>query len=316
MVSDSTHIATLITRLHALADADTPVLADGLVQLMMSGARWNGFWSGEIIAPAGAHGIKEWRLIERFEFEEQALTWKDCKERHELLSSLQSHVSDISDELFLGPQAGGSAATSIITEVKPGTEEAYFNWELKIQSAQARSPGYEGIFVQPPLPGRPNVWTKLLRFDSPAALNNWFESEERKRLVAEGRAFMESSKLEQLSSAFPGWFPVDNKSGKGPAKYKTAFMVVLGLFPCVMFEVWLFGPLQASWNPTLKTFMNLTLSVSFTTFISIPLCIKWFSWWLLPAEDAPYSVQLKGLAIVLIVLALEVVALWNLIKVN
>jgi hypothetical protein len=313
-MSGSTHIATLITRLHAAADADTPLLAEGLVQLMMSGARCEGFWSGEIIAPAGAHGIKEWRLIERFEFEEQALSWKNCKERHDLLSVLKGHVSEISDELFLGPEAGGSAATSIITEVKPGTEEAYFDWEIKIQSAQAKSPGYQGIFVQPPVPGRPNIWTKLLRFDSTASLNDWFTSEERNRLVAEGRAFMASSKLEQLSSAFPGWFPIDKKSGKGPAKYKTAFMVVLGLFPCVMLEVWLFGPMQATWNPTLKTFMNLTLSVSFTTFVSIPLCVKWFSWWLIPDEDAPYSVHFKGLAIVLFILALEVAFLWNLIR--
>lgn len=313
-VTSSTPIATLITRLHAGADADAPLLADGLVQLMMSGARCKGFWSGEIIAPAGSHGIKEWRLIERFELEQQALSWKDCKDRHELLAELRRHVSDISDELFLGPEAGGSAATSIITEVKPGTEQAYFDWERKIQSAQARTPGYQGIFVQPPVPGRPNVWTKLLRFDSPAALTGWFESEERKRLVAEGRAYMESSKLEQLSSAFPGWFPLDSKSGRGPAKYKTAFMVVLGLFPCVVLQLWQFGPMQASWNPVFKTLMNLAVSVSFTTFVSIPLCVKWFSWWLIPAEGAPPSVHIKGLAIVLIILGLEVLVLWSLIK--
>lgn len=310
-----TTLATLITRLQGTSDAEVSILADGLVQLLMSGARFPGFWSGEIIAPKNKLGGKEWRLIQRFDIDEQANNWRDSKVRQKLLESLDDHTEgDPAHELVIGPENGGGVATAIITEVKPELQEDYFAWECKIQSAQAKYPGYEGIYLQPPLPTRPGQWTTLLRFDSPASLERWFESEERRKLVEEAEQFVESTKFQKMTGSFPGWFPVDKNTGKGPPNWKAALLVLLGLFPIVMFEIWLLSPMETTWNSSVKTFFNLMISVSFTSFVSMPLCVKWFDWWLLPQKDAPSSTNSKGVLIVTVLLLLQVVLLWNLLK--
>lgn len=308
-------LATLITRLEATSDAEVGVLADGIVQLLMSGARFPGFWSGEIIAPKNRLGSKEWRLIQRFDADDQATSWKDSEIRKHLLKELDKHTTgDAADELVVGPENGGGVATAIITDVKPETQDEYFAWEIKIKSAQAKYPGYEGIYLQPPLPGRPGQWTTLLRFDSPASLEKWFESEERRTLVEEAEKMVESTRFQRMTGSFPGWFPVDKETGKGPPNWKAALLVMLGLFPIVMLEIWLLSPMETTWNSSVRTFINLMISVSFTSFVSMPLCVKWFDWWLLPPKDAPASGNLRGIVIVTVLLIVQVLLLWNLLK--
>ncbi|MBX9670148.1 MAG: hypothetical protein K2X93_21285, partial [Candidatus Obscuribacterales bacterium] len=303
-------IATLVTRMDARPDVELPILADALVRLLMSGARSSGFWSGEMVAPAaGAAGSTQWRLIQRFDSKEQAVAWKESPQRAELLRELMSHTDGhlpgVSDELMDSGASEGSVATAIITEVKAETQEEYFAWECKIQTAQAQFPGYHGIYVEPPLPDRPGQWTTLLRFESPVAIENWFASPQRQTLVAEGRKFVKGTKFQQMTSSFPGWFPVDQLTGKGPPNWKSALLVMLGLYPIVMLEIFVLSPFEVTWNSALKTFINLTLSVAFTTWVSMPLFIKKFGWWLLPPDNAPPSIHVRGTLIVSAILLVE-----------
>ena len=57
---------------------------------------------------------------------------------------------------------------------------------------------------------------------------------ERKALLSETREFIESEELMRLATAFPGWVPIDPLTGEGPPNWKTAMLVLLGLFPIVM----------------------------------------------------------------------------------
>ncbi len=312
-------IATLVTRIHARPDVELSRFADALVQLMMTGARFAGFWSGEMIAPAssGSAESSEWRLIQRFDTMEWAVAWKESPQRKTLLSELASYSNgqeqSLQDELLDG-RSEGSVATAIITDVKRETQEEYFAWQYKIQSAQAQYPGYHGVYLEPPIPGRPGKWTTLLRFESPESLEKWFASPERLALVAEGEALVKETKFQQLTSSFPGWFPVDRLTGKGPPNWKSALLVLLGLYPIVMLEIYFLTPYETTWNSAFRTFINLTLSVAFTTWVSMPIFVKQFGWWLLPDEDAPSSLHVRGLLIVTAILLLEMALLWNLLK--
>lgn len=271
-----------------------------------------------MIAPSQTGKAHLWLLIQRFNNEDQAHSWKTSRQRKELLEALLEHTGEdypgVTDEMASAKDAQGSVATAIITDVKPDTQEDYFNWECKIQSAQAKYPGYQGIYLQPPVPGRPGKWTTLLRFDSPDSLESWFESEERKALLAEAEKFISSTQFQKMSNSFPGWFPVDQLTGKGPANWKSAMLVMLGLYPIVMIEIWMLSSAENTWNAALRTFLNLVISVSFTTWVSMPLFVKQFGWWLLPAEDSPPSVHVKGFAIVSALLLSEVILLWNLLN--
>lgn len=313
-------IATLVTRMHARPDVDLPRLADALVHLLMAGARFSGFWSGEMMSPASTGSLDsgEWRLIQRFNSMEQALAWKNSPKRTDLLGVLAAYSNgqtpSVTDELIDSGRSEGSVATAIVTDVKPETQEEYFAWECKIQSAQAQFPGYHGIYLEPPIPGRPGKWTTLLRFESPESLEKWFASPERQAIIAEGQKFVNETKFQQMTSSFPGWFPVDKLTGKGPPNWKSALLVMLGLYPIVMLEIFFLTPYQTTWNSAFRTFLNLMLSVAFTTWVSMPVFVKQFGWWLLPDEDAPSSVHIRGLLIVTAILLLEMALLWNLLQ--
>jgi antibiotic biosynthesis monooxygenase (ABM) superfamily enzyme len=247
-VSEKTKVAdvtTLITRFRAPPNVEPSAFVNGLVELLMAGARFHGFWSGEMMPPAstGSTDSREWRLIQRFSTDDHTVTWRNSGERKLLLDSIASLTNgdapEFSDEICRGAESGG-VTTAIITDVRPETQDDYFAWECAIQSAQAKFPGYYGNYLQPPVPGRPGKWTTLLKFESPESLEKWFESDERKKLLAQADKFVSSTQFQQMTSSFPGWFPVDQLTGKGPPNWKTAMLVLLGLFPTVIVAFWVF----------------------------------------------------------------------------
>jgi hypothetical protein len=66
-------------------------------------------------------------------------------------------------------------------------------------------------------------------------------------------------------------------------------------------------------HASLATFIGNSLSVAATSFITMPLFVHWFGWWLFPPEAASFSVTCKGVTILIFFFALEVAALWQLL---
>jgi len=213
-----------------------------------------------------------------------------------------------------GLQPAGDVTEVIFSRIKPGMEDAYREWTTRIEAAQARYPGYRGMFLQPP-DEKGGMWTTIIRFKSAPQLEAWMNALERKSLLQESKAFIDHEQLTRLATAFPGWVPVDPITGKGPPNWKTAMLVLLGLFPVVMLELRFLSPqltalgLQASF----ATFIGNALSVAATSFITMPLFVRWFGWWLFPVDASTWLVTSKGVAILIVLFALEVAALWQLL---
>ena len=209
----------------------------------------------------------------------------------------------ILDEISMSADAN-DCATMIVTDVKPGMEDEYFAWETKIQTAQAQFTGYRGAYMQPPVPGKQGQWATLLRFNSPEELEVWFRSNERQSLLSEGQKFVKATHYKKVENAFPGWFPSNATTGEGPPNWKSAMLVLIGLFPIVMLEIRFLSPLLTALNPVVASVFNMALSVSGTTFVTMPLYIKMFSWWLFPTEPST-KVEVLGTLAVLGILGLE-----------
>jgi antibiotic biosynthesis monooxygenase (ABM) superfamily enzyme len=210
-----------------------------------------------------------------------------------------------------GPDGG--VVEVIVTKVKPGKEEAYRLWETKIQQAQSKFPGYQGSYVQPPIAGELG-WTTLMRFDNAEQLDRWLKSPERAALLREVEPLIDYAHLQRMESSFPGWFPTDPKTGQGPPNWKAAMLVLLGLFPIVMLETRFLSPRLASLNFSLAMFIGNTISVALTTWLTMPLFIKAFGWWLFPKPEASkISVNIAGTAVIFVLFAIEVAVLWNLL---
>lgn len=309
-------VTSLITNIRITAEIDLAPFASWLVTLMLAGARSPGFWSGEIIPPKKELDPGLWVLVQRFHTAEQAQSWRHSPQRKHLLAELEGiphgATVQVSDETS-GEDSVGSVAAAIETQLKPAMESEFWQWEQKIQSTQAVFPGYRGSYLQPPCPGRDGHWASILRFDSPEELEQWFNSDERKKLLVEADRFVQSKQITVLDSSFPGWFPIDTTTGEHPAVWKTALLVLIALYPVLMLQRKFLVPHLIGMPVAGAVALTTIMSVFLTTWLEVPILIKVFSWWLLPGKQNRMRKNVTGGLIASAIFAAEVAMLWHLL---
>ena len=304
----STSTAILLAKFQLRPDAENR-FAEWQARALTHAAGFEGFLNSEI-TPSG-QGLA-WNVLLRFADSARLEAWRKSETWHGLLEDaapLLAEKSSIEVEVKEG-EGGSGVVEVIITQVKPGKEAAYREWETRIQQAQSKFPGYRGSYVQPPITGELG-WTTLMRFDTAKQLDTWLKSPERAALVKEAESLVDYAHLQRMGTSFPGWFPTDPKTGKGPPNWKAGMLVLLGLFPIVMFETRF---LKLPVNPSLGMFIGNSISVAMTTYLTMPLFIKVLHWWLFPKSDAPkVAVNAAGTALVFLLYAISVAALWHLL---
>jgi uncharacterized protein len=309
--ASSTNTATLVAKFQLRSDAEN-AFAEWQARALTRAAGFEGFLNSEI-TPSG-QGLA-WNVLLRFADSKHLDAWRKSETWQSLLADatpLLAEKSSIEVQVKESESDDGVVEV-IITQVKPGREAAYRDWETRIQQAQSKFPGYRGSYVQPPVAGELG-WTTLMRFDTAKQLDTWLKSPERAALVREAESLVDYAHLQRMGTSFPGWFPTDPKTGKGPPNWKAAMLVLLGLFPIVMLEARFLSPQLANVNSSLGMFIGNVISVGLTTYLTMPLFIKTFGWWLFPKSDAEkVAVNLAGTAVIFLLYAIEVAALWHLL---
>lgn len=280
-------------------------------------AKAPGFISTDMVPPPDGKPGEAWTIILNFESEAAATAWQRSPERGVLLGEVAPLLDGGNFGETISTDSGerpGSDVTEVIfSRVKPGMEDRYREWATRIQAAQAKYPGYRGMYLQPPVNGKAGGhWTSILRYDSAINLEAWMNAPERKALLEESGEFIESEELMRLNTAFPGWVPVDPMTGQPPPNWKAAMLVLLGLFPIVMLEMRYLNLAQFGIHASLATFIGNSISVALTSFLTMPLFVKWFDWWLFPKGNAA-AVTNKGIAILCLLYTMEVIFLWKLL---
>lgn len=303
----------LITKLDVHASEVSSHL-EWLARLMMQGVESSGALSAEIFAPL-SFGASEWVLVQRFYTQEQCEAWLKSEEHRKLISELAPDLNSkkvtLSESTSSTYANTGSVSVAVVTRVKEGQEQAYLAYEKQYQSAQALKPGYRGAYVQPPTQGTPGIWTTLIRFDSPITMDQWMASEERKKLVTDSSSLVTSTDFHTVTTSYPGWFPTKAAATQGPPNWKTAMLILLGLYPSVMLVIKYFLPLMHEYSPAVNNFIGNILTVAFTTWISMPLFIKIFNSWLFPDKSTPKWVSPVSVITILICFAIEVAFFWR-----
>lgn len=280
--------------------------------------KFPGYVGGDILPPTQA-GSNEWTIMLNFRSAEDVEVWRKSTERAGIIAEGMPlfEGGTLGEVVQVGETAekpDSNVTEVIFSKVKAGMEDTYREWAARIQAAQAEYPGYRGTFLQPPdEPG--GFWTTILRYDTSAHLEAWMNAPERKVLLAESKAFIEHEQLTRLATSFPGWVPLDPMTGKGPPNWKTAMLVLLGLFPIVMLEMKFLSPILGDifhLHASLATFIGNSISVALTSFITMPLFVRWFGWWLF-VDDETKGTTLKGLLVMGVLYAIEVAALWKLL---
>lgn len=90
-------------------------------------------------------------------------------------------------------------------------------------------------------------------------------------------------------------------------------LVLLGLFPIVMLEARFLSPHTSWMNPSPAMFIGNFLSVAATTWLTMPLFIKAFGWWLFPkVSGSSLRTDIAGTAVIFALFAAEVLLLMHL----
>lgn len=306
-------IASLITKARIENTESTEVVNRQLVRLMVLSMESDGLISSEIIPPSTNNGENtDWTLVQRFRAEDKLAAWKSDPKREKLLEEMANSIGiEVSVSEILGTDKKGSVATAVITQVKPEMVESYRDWEYRIQSTQATFPGYRGSYMQPPTANSQGSWMTVLRFDTPESLDAWYESDERKKLMTEVGDLVMSKQFHGINTSFPGWFPKDPKTGDSPPNWKTTLLVLMVLYPVVMLEVKHLSPILSDLHSSVGGFISLVFSLVMTTWVTMPLAVKLFEWWLLPEVDDRGATEFKGILILFILYSVEITLIWH-----
>jgi antibiotic biosynthesis monooxygenase (ABM) superfamily enzyme len=156
-------------------------------------------------------------------------------------------------------------------------------------------------------------WLTILKFDSEANLQTWFDSPERKTLFDEAAAFTDEFHARIVRTGFDQWFQVGGAGAAPPPRWKQNMIVLLMLYPVVMLiTAWVEHPFLVGhlkmphWS---ALFLDNVLSVLALSVLT-PLASRRLDWWLRPAGH-DLKRDITGAALVLGLYALCLFAFWQ-----
>ncbi len=173
-----------------------------------------------------------------------------------------------------------SPVTTIFSRrVRPGFEPQYEEWLTGITHAAAHFAGNQGTTILRPGAGRPE-YIAIAQFDSAENLERWLVSPEREGWLAKlGSITLDSEEVSSLTG-MERWFTLPDRSvTQAPARYKTAVLVLVGLYPLVLILNPILEPLTGSWPRELQVLASLVVSVPIMVWGVMPwltrLCFRW-----------------------------------------
>jgi uncharacterized protein len=293
----------------ALAEGSVPRFAVWQAEITRAASAASGFVSIEFI-PTYA-GSPEWQIVQRFGSPSALEAWRSGTERARRFADLtpmlaSDHAAPV-DEAAPDFHALSVVTEVITTIVHPGREAAFRAFAETVQAKQAAFPGYMGTLVQAPISEGLPYWTTLVRFATPAQLDAWLVSEDRRDLLAGSNPAAFAWKSHRMQSGFASWFAGMTDEAPPPA-WKQTMLVLLVLFPVVMLEIRFLSPHLAAWPLAVATFIGNALSVALVSWPLMAIAISGLTWWLKPSPARRWRMEALGLATVLGLYAIEIIA--------
>jgi antibiotic biosynthesis monooxygenase (ABM) superfamily enzyme len=263
-------------------------------------SRYPGFVAAEVAAPTEAQ--PDWVVIYRFDAIANLRAWLNSSTRQERLATGTQYFDGPPTQQIVGGAA--KPADQLVTVVATHRVAAhdvdeFLAWQEELRLAESTFGGYRGTELFRPVEGVQDEWTAMYRYDNVADLEAWLSSDERKRLLEEGKKFQDFQQR-TVDNSFGSWFAFDDKGKQvpPPSDIKTSFAVWVGIYPTAMMIMIALSPLHLPvW---LGILMGNLCSSFILTFVSMPFyanrLLKRFLW---PPADEPASrTNLRGAAIV------------------
>jgi uncharacterized protein len=279
-------------------------------------SQYPGFLGAEVKAPTAVQ--PEFVVIYRFDSIANVQAWMNSATRQDALVAGRSYLDGPPTQQIVGGEAkpADELVTVVVTHrVAPEHVEAFLAWQERFRLAESKFDGYRGSELFRPIEGVQDEWTAMYRFDSAADLEAWLLSGERQRLLDEGKHFQDFQ-LRTVDSSFGNWFAFDERGGdaKPPSDVKTSIAVWVGLYPTVVLLTLAQFPLHLPlWLGMLVG--NLLSSIAMT-FVTMPFYVNPLlkNWLQMPTGGSATRTNVRGAALIVIVMALWAVFFWWLTK--
>ncbi len=177
---------------------------------------------------------------------------------------------------------GGLPVTVVIAR-RPaqGHEDDVVAWAREVTEIASRFPGHLGAEIYPPAPPERDDLVIAFSFDSAEHLSAWEHSAERHDCLHRLEPLVTGASTPHAGSGFEGIFA----HGPGeavvpPARWKTAIVIALALFPASLLLAWLLGPVTSSWPLVVRVLLNTAILVPYMSWVGVPYLTRWLRGWL------------------------------------
>ena len=188
------------------------------------------------------------------------------------------------------PISGESAdpdpiSIGITRHVKSDQVEAFEAWLDEIKAAAGAFDGYAGMDVVRPADAENPTYVIILRFDSYEHYTAWHESPERGEAVQRSLAMTTGDPSFEEAHGLEAWFtpPTSQGSAQRPARYKTAILTIIGLYPLIVGVGALVGA-ATDLATAISTLITVVVVSALATYLVMPWITRSARHWLYPAE--------------------------------
>jgi antibiotic biosynthesis monooxygenase (ABM) superfamily enzyme len=275
-------------------------------------ARYPGFLGAEVTPPTGRQ--PDWVVVYRFDSVANVQAWINSATRQDMLSEGHRYLAGPPTQQVVGGAAKPTdqLVTVVVSHRVPADRiDEFLDWQSRLRLAESAFSGYRGSELFRPVEGVQDEWTALYRYDTAADLDAWLVSEERKVLLAEGKAFHDFQ-LRTVDNSFGSWFAFDDRGQEAPppSDFKTSVAVWVGLYPTVVLLTLALSPLRMPlW---LGMLVGNLLSSFIMSFFTMPYYVNpLLRHWLRPPANVPEGrTNWRGFAIVVAAMAIWTAAIY------
>ena len=180
--------------------------------------------------------------------------------------------------------SGDAGATVFITHrVREDRQRDYERWIDEITPLSKAAPGHLDWHIVRPLPGRSEAYTVVIRFDTPAHLQEWMQSPARRRLIEKIQPHFVDGDEVFVSSGLDFWFAPAN-GHKVPVRWKQFLVTWSAIYPLVLGVPLVVAPLLRQLgvadNHLLTTLVATGIDVFLMTYLVMPRYTRLVHRWL------------------------------------
>jgi antibiotic biosynthesis monooxygenase (ABM) superfamily enzyme len=245
----------------------------------------------------------DWGVEVAFSNSELLDDWLDSAERRAVLREGESQGwwRCSSDLILTRGEAPAANVGIFLHSVTPGKEAEFIDAQTELTRSSSAFPGYEGTAVFPA--DSAGQWTSVLRFRSADQLAEWMRSRERQEALPRLRGEL-TRDFAQLARSAPFGSTIrvaDGQTRITPA-WKTAMLVLLGLYPTVMVLSKSLSPALGNLgvNQSLSVFAGNVVSIVALQWVLVPAVSRPFRRWLDPIDGASTRISVAGAAAIVV----------------